>query len=109
MYVSVHVLGLQEMVIINPMADGRCFWSCLYLWSSGGDIRNEWLHQERSSQGFPEESRRVVEKEVVHSFVSEIMKSALANPESEEILGSGAVCFVVCVCVRTFVYIYIYI
>ncbi len=45
-------------VEINPSADGRCFFSCLYLHSASTDEKKIWANTERNAQGFPIESSR---------------------------------------------------
>ena len=45
-------------VEINPSADGRCFFSCLYLHSASTDEKQLWANAERNAQGFPIASSR---------------------------------------------------
>lgn len=75
-----------ENAVVNVMADGRCFFSCLYLASSNTSIRTDWYHQQRSSVGFPEASRQKLEQEHVYRFTIQVLKNALARAESDEIL-----------------------
>lgn len=44
---------LQHNIEINPQADGRCFWSCIYIHHASLQEKREWAYAERNNQGFP--------------------------------------------------------
>ena len=58
----------SSVVCINPMADGRCFWTCLYLKTAPETEKGEWLAESRTLQGFPGNDRQKFEKELVAQF-----------------------------------------
>ena len=80
------MLPLLQDIVINPMADGRCFWSCLFLHSSSALIKRDWADQKRSEQGFPEPDRATAEKNSVYRFVNQILKVAALPSDSEQFL-----------------------
>lgn len=45
-------------VEINPPADGRCFFSCIYLHNATDEIKQSWADAKRNPQGFALESWR---------------------------------------------------
>jgi len=50
-------------VILNVMADGRCFWTCCYLWQKGIAEQNEWLDVARNATGMPLATARMKQEE----------------------------------------------
>ncbi len=53
----------EKYVILNVMADGRCFWSCCYLWQKGLAEQNEWLDVVRNTSGMPLATARMKHEE----------------------------------------------
>ena len=44
---------------IGPSADGRCFFSCCYLWCSTNSEKRTWAEVERNGVGFPLDAERL--------------------------------------------------
>ena len=47
---------------IGPSADGRCFFSCCYLWCSTNSEKRRWAEVERNGVGFPLDAERLKEE-----------------------------------------------
>jgi len=77
------------------MADGRCFWSCLFLHCCDESAKATWFEQKRSEQGFPDEQRCVIEREAVYKFSSQMLQAAQDDAQSETILSN---CMFICCC-----------
>lgn len=54
-------------VILNVMADGRCFWTCCYLWQKGVAEQNEWLGVARNATGMPLATARMKQEQILVS------------------------------------------
>ena len=57
----------QETVIIGPAADGRCFFSCCYLWCLSSEEKEVWMSIKRNQQGFAAEKARQKHEETLSS------------------------------------------
>ena len=101
----VHELNAQEpqatLYVINPMADGRCFWSCLYLLFANPKSKHEWLWYPRNEQGFPAGDRQKKEQALVLNFVASLLAPQM-NHEDPESHGTGFIKLI------NKIYIYIY-
>ena len=76
------------MVIINPMADGRCFWSCLFLHQQDSAVRSDWRLQARNEQGFPEDAaRKTHERKEVEVFGGQILEDGLQSSQCDQMLA----------------------
>ena len=74
----------QDMkTIINPMADGRCFWSALYLCFASERTRAAWAAETRSAGGFPSVGRIKVEQRAVFRFVGSLVHRQLHHESAE--------------------------
>ena len=82
-----------EKAVINVMADGRCFFSCLFLACAHDSVRRDWYQQKRSDVGFPDGSRQKLEQDYVYRFTIQVLKNAFARAESDEILERTQVFF----------------
>lgn len=49
----------KERKILKVAADGRCFWSCIFLHMSSEHKRCEWSQVVRNKTGFPIDSHRL--------------------------------------------------
>lgn len=49
----------QELTAIPVAADGRCFWSSLFLHQAPFEVKSEWLAIARNPSGFPIDSSRL--------------------------------------------------
>ena len=65
----------QTNQIVNVMADGRCFFSCCFLWSNGISEQRQWLEVVRNQCGFPTAVARMKhEDDVVREWFQEIVE-----------------------------------
>lgn len=82
--------------MINPPADGRCWWSCLYLHLGSTATRMQWFEQARSQQGFPDATRLAEETQVVYRFAMGIVKAALQSADAttleNDLVGAFCMC-----------------
>ena len=51
-----------DVTRIDPAPDGRCFYSCCFLWSSTASVKKDWANTPRNN-GFPISSTRLKEEE----------------------------------------------
>lgn len=50
-------------VEINPQANGRCLFSCIYLHFASDSEKAEWSKVDRNAQGFPSDADRLREED----------------------------------------------
>ena len=91
---------LAEKLVINPMADGRCFWSCIYLALAGKDTKEEWQRVSRNEQGFPSTADRIKkEQSAVFDFVCALVHSQVHHEDPEtHVSYSNILCAYICAC-----------
>eukprot|EP00435_Cladocopium_sp_Y103_P013429 s4195_g3.t1 len=65
----------QTSQILNVGADGRCFFSCCFLWSKGISEQRRWLEVIRNQCGFAiDQDTQIHEDAVVREFFQEIVE-----------------------------------
>ena len=71
-------------VIVNVMADGRCFWSCLYLSFCTDATRASWHEVGRNATGFPSTVKRIsLEQQDVYRFVAALLHGQIHHADQE--------------------------
>lgn len=92
-------------VIVNVMADGRCFWSCLYLSFCTDATRASWHEVGRNATGFPSTVKRIsLEQQDVYRFVAALLHGQIHHADQEmhgKVLSCGIILgnmFIFCMC-----------
>ena len=97
-------------VIVNVMADGRCFWSCLYLSFCTDATRASWHEVGRNATGFPSTVKRIsLEQQDVYRFVAALLHGQIHHADQEmhgKVLSCGIILgnmFIFCMC-KSYIY-----
>lgn len=72
-------------VEINPQANGRCLFSCIYLHFASDSEKAEWSKVDRNAQGFPSDADRLREEDtlVKNFMLKSFADGVAAHPEWE--------------------------